>query len=310
MLNVIMSVYNNIEVAQRSIEALISHTDVPHKIILVNNHSFDDRTQNYLQTLLDLQNEICVVDPGKNIGCHWGWNFGFEHIAQDYPFTCKVDDDTVVSHGWASSLINAHKVWWKHKKKAIGILGANLNCRTENIGEIINLESFLFEIPPSIVSFSCVMFLTDLIRKIGPMKGMQYRTALGKVINSDNGENLYGGEEVYYLNVVRSLDYDSFWLHNVVVEHIDSSQKNWTYLLWKFAYGYLGLTRKNFEQFVGDEILMQKSWLQLIRSRILNPECSWYGKDVDEVVRAFQSAAINHNWPFQDLLKQISEYYR
>ena len=120
MLNIIMCAYNNIEVSGRSIESVVAHTDVPYKLILVDNHSFDPRIRDYLKRIPDSQEDIHVVDPGKNLGCHWGWNFGFQHTQRDFPFTCKIDDDTIVPPKWASTMVNAHKVWWKHKKKAIG----------------------------------------------------------------------------------------------------------------------------------------------------------------------------------------------
>ena len=308
MLNVIMCVYNNIEVAGQSITSVISQTNVPCKIILVDNHSFDSRTRDYLKKIPGFQEDITVVDPGKNLGCHWGWNFGFQHTKRDYPFTCKIDDDTIVPPNWASTMINAHKIWWKHKQKAIGILGANVDCRNDGPGEVINLDGYFFEIPPVIISFSCVMFLTDMIYELGPMRGSNYRTALGRNIVSDQGENLYGGEETYYLDLVRQKGYDAFWLQNVLVHHMGTSKKDWNYLLWKFSYGYLGLMRKNFDEFMRDDVLVQQSWHHLIKSRIVNPQCVWYGESVDHVVEAFRQVCVQRSWNFQKLLANIGEY--
>ena len=65
---------------------------------------------------------------------------------------------------------------------------------------------------------------------------------------------------------------------------------------------------KSFEEFMQDENLVQQSWIQLVKSRITNPQCAWYGKDVEEVVAAFKQVSLKRGWNFQSLLENIKEY--
>jgi len=301
-----MCVFNNYTVARESIESIINNTDVPYKLILVNNYSFDLQTQEYLKEISSKYENVIVVDPGKNLGCPWGWNFGFKYRAEGFPYCAKVDDDTIVSKNWASQMISAFKNWWRNKQRVIGILGANIDCRTDSLGKIQELDGFKYETPKDIVSFSCVMFYTDVvIHKFGPLRGMNYHTALGLKILSDEGENLYGGDETYYFNLSTQCQYDNFYLHNVLVHHIDCSKRDWSFLVWKFAYGYLGLMRQDYFTFIRDAALYQKAWLFLIKSRESNIQCSWYGKDLNEVVSAFKEECLKRGWDAEKLLQKV-----
>jgi len=296
MINIIMSVYNNVSVAREAIYSVLKNTDILHKFILVNNHSFDIETQSLLKELSAKFKDTStfqVVDPGRNLGCHDGWNFGFKFINPSFSFCSKIDDDTMVPKNWASNLVSAAETWEKSTSKSLGMLSANLDCRTSFSPEILDFGSFQYEIPKTAPSFSCVLFKTKVIQTYGLMKGY----------------GLYGHEESYYFKLFKEKGLSVLWSKNVLVHHIEANFKNWDYIVWKYFYGFRKKTTLSFDNFI-ESPDFQKAWFSLVEY-YLSTDRSKLRKDEDPAlaVQAFSTRVQMKNWAIPVNLQNLIQKF-
>lgn len=294
MINVITSVFNNFSVAHQSITSILKNTNIPFKLILIDNHSFDAETRAYLQRLskrFQNNSSVQIIDPGRNLGCHNGWNLGFDSIDRSFEFCCKIDDDVIVPENWASILVSAFQSWNKHSSEKLAILAADLDCRTRVESKFMELAGFKYEETSVPVSFSCVLFEVATINHYGKMKGY----------------GLYGHEESYYHNLFRNNGLKVLWLKDVLVHHISSKEKNWDYIVWKYFYGFRKKTKQDFDSFV-NSLDFQKAWFSLI-TYYLSTDRSKLRKDEDPETATleFLKRSVEYGWilppQITDLLK-------
>lgn len=242
--SIITCAYNTLPVvlkAYQSILPAVQSSDC--ELVIVDNQSPDENTREYIRCL-DAENHLKVVlaDPGKNLGCHGGWNYGFQQSHGQ--FVLKYDDDTVMTTGgWlekmAQVLNDIHE---------LAFLSADIDAKQANPYEMKTIKGHVLEVPKSgVVGFSCVMFRRDDILKWGLMKTGAYHAAGTRVFT---GERLYGGEEVYYAEA--ALKENRFFAHypSVFVHHLGNKERNPDYVFWKRAYGYHGWTDKPLDEWI------------------------------------------------------------
>jgi GT2 family glycosyltransferase len=101
--DIILPVCDQYEYAKACIESIITNTDTPYRLIVINNGSHPG-----IRTLLDgLEKrrdvETTIVRNKENIGWVKALNRGLE--LSDAPYVCFQNDDTIVTRGWLGKLI-------------------------------------------------------------------------------------------------------------------------------------------------------------------------------------------------------------
>ena len=102
--SVIINCYNTLTLIKKCLEAALQTTDQKTEILLINNHP---PYQEALQFLKKYHHpRVRVLDPGKNIGCMPGFQFGAGQSRGQY--IVKLDDDVIVPNkNWTQAMYRA-----------------------------------------------------------------------------------------------------------------------------------------------------------------------------------------------------------
>ena len=158
---VVVTCYNAFPILKQCLDALFSKSSPNVSAVLVDNHSPSQQTRDYLHSgkLPAAFRDVVVLDPGRNLGSHNGWNFGFEHGVMDsrFDYVVKLDDDTVITtQDWDTLMVSGLE-----HKPAIAFLSADGTYEAKQLDtwSIEAAGDLVYEIPPrNIVDFHCVMF--------------------------------------------------------------------------------------------------------------------------------------------------------
>lgn len=236
--SVICCIYNTEPLVRRTLESLRKTASPFTEVILVDNHSPDEAARD----LIYKQDWVKVVDPGKNLGCHDGWNYGFQYSTGRY--VCKLDDDTeILTPDWGSKMSEALRLC-----EDIAYVSADIDAKQAN--NYLTCERFghTFEIPDrGIVGFSFVMFRREDVIRWGLMKTGLYRAAGGRPVA---GDRLYGGEEVYFAQAAANEGKKIAHYPPVKCHHADNAERHPFYPLWKYCYGYTAWTSKEMQDWI------------------------------------------------------------
>jgi glycosyltransferase involved in cell wall biosynthesis len=248
---IVSCIYNNQPLVKQCYEAVLQNTDTENLncyYVLVNNHSLDERAWEYLQMFTESRPgfQICKADPGSNLGCHRGFNYGVNYakfylnIKPDY--IVKLDDDTVVPPHW--------------NKPMMKILDDNLNLaylssvdQNAKLGSNFKVEKvggYHIEIPrPNYVGFSCVMFPARTMDKYGLLL---------------DRATLYGDEESDYSRRVAADGLYGAYIKEVVAQHLSNADRDTDYVAWKYWYGLARKTTKDLTAFKADKKELIACW--------------------------------------------------
>ncbi|MCW8129257.1 MAG: glycosyltransferase family 2 protein [Planctomycetota bacterium] len=232
--SIICCIYNTLPVARQCLDALLACPQEDAEIILVDNHSPDPTVRQYIRILQTKHDNLSVIDPGKNLGCHQGWNAGY---AQSHgAFVFKLDDDTVIrTPGFMPYMAHA-----LNQVPELGYISADIDAKQNNPYERTAINGVDLEIAKTgVVGFSLVCFRRSDVERWGPMLTGTYRAAGGRIIEEDR---LYGGEEVYYASAAKSEGKLIAHFPVVFCHHLDNAERDPDYAFWKRAYGYNGWT--------------------------------------------------------------------
>lgn len=235
MLSVTTVCYNRLEIMKQCIEAVLKNTTVDFEYILVNNHPPYEGVTEYLEKIKKENENVILIDPGENIGCHEGYNLAFTKAKGD--FIVKLDDDTILPDDkqWAQKMIKAFEEEWE-----LAYLSADIDTAKQNnkYRKVDYGNGTILEIPETgIVGFACVMFPKKIIDRFGKFKGT----------------GLYGREDQYYSLLAKENGLIFAHFPPVKVKHIGKSydfDSNDLYAQWKYDYGYLQITSVPFDEFL------------------------------------------------------------
>lgn len=101
--DIIIPVWNELQYTRRCIESIQPNTKIPYRLILVDNGS-DNETRNYLQQLAQQNGNITLIRNKENLGFVKAVNQGLRE--SNAPYVCVVNNDTVVTDGWLSRLMD------------------------------------------------------------------------------------------------------------------------------------------------------------------------------------------------------------
>lgn len=271
--------YANHEMVRNTVEAA-RKLGIP--LFLVDNHSPDPLTRAYLKDLSKVKS-IKVLDPGKNIGCHQGFTFGFDYILGHYKHVdllVKCDDDTCPPPQWDADLLLAMFRTYDN----LAFVGSNffsdgrlmvkdvvkytfeavekdlLELGTE-VTKVLRKYEVNFIGWSDIINIPWGVIRTEFYFKIGGLR-TDYYNADGPVTDQDH---LYGGEEAYMCKKAQELGYSYGYLFDwhAIVEHNDLLDPD--YILWKYMYGYLGKVKCDFAEFKKNKDMLDDGynyWLE------------------------------------------------
>jgi len=231
-----MCVYNTRPIVQRCVEACLETLDPCHQpweLLLVYNHSPDRDTLKYLSEIeqkVTMPKRVIVLDPGKNLGCHHGWNFGLKHCcANNHDYVVKIDDDTeMLTPGWADIMARALEL-----VPGCAYVSSDIDAKQQQDYETRTFAGgVVLEVATQkIVGFSCVMFRYKWVKTVGPMRITGFRACNGK---PGDDASLYGGEESYYRHLALMRGEMIAHIPAVKAHHHGNTQRDPLYILWKW----------------------------------------------------------------------------
>lgn len=267
-ITVVSCVYNTKEIASKCIESLLNITTYPKdkwRYVLVYNNptlkdgSPDQKLKEYIQNIPKLypENDILIIDKGKNLGCNEGYNAGFkEGSREDTKYLVKLDDDTItMTPNWAELFLKGFE-----KIQKLVYLSSDIVPKTAKQQHPYDLENLgdgiTFEKSRNMVGFGgTVMFLRKFLQKIDYFHSSpHYLTSSdGKIKIMENKDSLYSGEEIYCAQLCNQYGYVHGYYPPVVTGHQDNEERDRLYILWKFYYGFLNATRKDLSEIKKDK---------------------------------------------------------
>lgn len=99
LISIVIVTYNSQNEIQRCVKSVQQRTDVPHEIIVVDNHSAD-KTREYLNAF----DGVSTIFNSKNKGFSAATNQGIEAARGDY--VVFLNPDTIVTKGWATRMVS------------------------------------------------------------------------------------------------------------------------------------------------------------------------------------------------------------
>lgn len=167
--DIILLVWNNIEYTKPAIESIFKHTDVPSRLIIVDNGS-ESPTKEYLKTIRPERtiSEVLLLRAEENEGYPKGMNRGLKEA--DAPYVCLLNNDILATEGWLSEMLKVAK-----GKPDIGILNPSSNSTGMPLPKAKTLESYAKDLKVYsgkwiemawCVGF-CMLIKQELIKRIG-----------------------------------------------------------------------------------------------------------------------------------------------
>lgn len=166
--DIIIPVWNQLEVTKDCINSIIKNTDYPFRLIVIDNAS-DGETKHYLESLKpEKRLSAILIRNEKNLGFVKAVNQGINSSDADY--ICVLNNDTLVMKDWLAEMINISRA-----REDIGIVNPssnNLGQRPQK-GEPLELyaeklksDSGKFVELGAAIGF-CMLIKRDVIKKIG-----------------------------------------------------------------------------------------------------------------------------------------------
>lgn len=241
---ILIVTYNALPYLKVTINSIKKNTDIPYKIIVIDNGSSISTTK-YL-----IQNSIPFLRNPINIGYIEAQTLGFKLI--DTQYICSCNDDIVVTKGWLKSLLNklkqnpkvkiispvkygtksihpytkksSREIW--NSVKAVNRLnnplhllnfftyGKSLERFAKDFIATNNYGDRILECPPEFVAGFCILTETEIWKKIGGFVDLDM--------------SLYGTEDVERCWRVASKGYKVMRTDTVYVHHFEgiSVKKN------------------------------------------------------------------------------------
>ncbi len=117
--SIIILTWNAIDYTRKCVESIQANTTLPHELIFVDNNSSDD-TLDYLQELVDVNDNYSLISNSENCGFAAGNNQGMKIARGDYIFL--LNNDVLVAEGWLERMLACAE-----SDEAIGLVGPLTN---------------------------------------------------------------------------------------------------------------------------------------------------------------------------------------
>lgn len=125
--DIIIPVWNNLEITKDCIFSIRKHTKYPYKLVLIDNAS-SSPTKEYLVSLKK-DKDVILIRNEKNLGFIGAVNQGLEYSKA--PYTCIMNNDTVATEGWLDEMVDVLE-----KNKDIGLINPSSNSSCQFPGDM------------------------------------------------------------------------------------------------------------------------------------------------------------------------------
>lgn len=119
MITIIMACYGNLEKSKMSYKSIIENTDVPFKLVLIEQNS-PDGSREWAKSIDDERVQVHL--PDENNGLVYARNYGLDNIHPDSEYVMFFDNDIYAPKNWASKMT---KFMDSHPE--VGIMGPASN---------------------------------------------------------------------------------------------------------------------------------------------------------------------------------------
>jgi GT2 family glycosyltransferase len=180
LVSIIIVSYNNPDRIKECLESILEKTHYPrYEVIVVDNGSTPDVIE-YLSAIGKHNPRVRVILNNKNLGFARANNIGFQAMNNESQYVVLLNNDTVVTRGWLSTLVH-----WLHDP-AVGLVGpvtglngsANEAAIETNYRDLGEMEVFAnqysaqhrgdcFDIP--MLAMYCVAMRRKVFEEIGPL---------------------------------------------------------------------------------------------------------------------------------------------
>lgn len=192
--DIIIPVYNRLQLTKDCLESILRNTDSPYSIILIDNGS-DSDTRVYLDGFMASHDNLTMIRNGINLGWVKAVNQGI--AISKSPYVCIMNNDTIVrTEGWLAKL---EKIL--QDGPAIGMVSPLFDAKKRPAYR----EAF---IETDYCRGHCFMIKREVMNKIGPL---------------DEAFGLGYYDDVDYSFAAAKAGYHSVMASGIVVEHVRNS---------------------------------------------------------------------------------------
>ena len=168
--DIILPVWNELDVTKRCIDSIIKHTDSPYRLIAIDNAS-DKDTEEYLKSLSNIKGlDLVLIRNEKNLGFVKAINQGIEKSRA--PYICTANNDIVVTAGWLSEMIGIMDANLK-----IGLINPASNTSGQNPDDGESIDDYALRLKQFNGKFQelytcrgyCMVIRREVIDTLGPL---------------------------------------------------------------------------------------------------------------------------------------------
>src|SRR3989338_1707235 len=103
MCDIVIPVWNQPTFTKECIESIVKNTDVDYRLIIIDNASGEE-TKSYLESLKEQRGlKLLLIRNENNLGFLKAANQGMR--LSDAQYICLINNDTLVTDGWLSEMI-------------------------------------------------------------------------------------------------------------------------------------------------------------------------------------------------------------
>jgi len=223
--SIIINCYNTKPLIEKCVEAALLSTDKRSELILVNNHPPYEEALTFLNNFKHPR--VRVVDPGRNIGCMPGFQYGAEQARGEY--LVKLDDDVIVPRtNWVDAMSQALQDYPRLAYVAL------LPAAVKGImGHQVKKPGYTLEFRLGTVLFWCMMINKRLWRQHFFLTNLP----------------LYGVGERDYERIANQLGLKKAYLRSHVCTSLGRTEEaDPLYGAWKLLYVKMKNNRREFEE--------------------------------------------------------------
>lgn len=154
--SIIINCYNTLPLIKKCLEAALTSTDRDTELILINNHPPYPEALTFLREFQHPR--VRILDPGRNIGCMPGFQYGAKHARGEY--IVKLDDDVLVPRKkWTTAMGQALSDF--PTLAYVALLPSPIRA----VGHRVKKDDYTLEFRQSTILFWCMMIKKNLWKK-------------------------------------------------------------------------------------------------------------------------------------------------
>ncbi len=101
---IVMPVYGNLPLVRAALDAVVAHTDLPWRLVLIDDASPDAETLPHLRAFA-ADHPVTLIENAENLGFVGAVNRGLEHACSWPDPVVLLNTDALVPRGWAARLL-------------------------------------------------------------------------------------------------------------------------------------------------------------------------------------------------------------